>query len=238
MKRYLNRFLSYLTEFSTKVDLQLLLIFVAADLVYILGNIGFELLYSRIPFHFKISTELGFAEVFNYMKDFWIALLLLSSFLKTKRIVFFAWIPTFIYFLFDDAMQIHEEIGGIISQRFLASPIIGVRSQDIGELIVTGVVAIFLFAFITTAYIKSNQDGKRISIDFLFLVLLVTFFGVLVDIFHETFFPVKNGIGFLFMLVEDGGEMIALSLAVAYAFKLNRMIHFTNSKSIETQACS
>jgi len=70
------------------------------------------------------------------------------------------------------------------------------------------------------AYRKGTQIFRRISLDIGLLVLVLVFFGVVVDMIHEA---VNFGyvIYFILGVVEESGEMLAVSPILWYIFLLN-----------------
>lgn len=119
--------------------------------------------------------------------------------------------------LLDDSVRIHEVMGSVIdNQFFLTSSLpLNLRGQDFGELItITLIGSVFLLLFIKCFY-KSKQAIKNISFNLASLVILLLFFGVFIDMAHSAF-PTFRGMTTL----EDGGEMIAMSLIYWYSFNV------------------
>ncbi len=172
----------------------------------------------------SIEIDLGYSEIFQYIKEYWIALLLLIFALKKKHIIYFSWSLLFLYFLFDDSLQIHEKLGESLVNHFNVQPMFGLRANDLGELGVSLFFASFLFSFIAIAYYFSDSVAKKISKDLFIGVLSVAFFGVVIDMLHMIV-PVAGKA--LWGLIEDGGEMIIMSFIVWYVFK----IKLTSKKS-------
>lgn len=166
---------------------------------------------------FSITKDFGYAEIAQYWKEFAIAVLLFNIFKKTGDGIFIVWSLLFNYMLLDDSLRIHEAVGNTIdNQFFLANSLpLNLRGQDFGELVIISVVgSVFLLFFIRYFY-KSKQTIKNISFNLASLVVLLLFFGVFIDLAHSAF-PNARGITTL----EDGGEMIAMSLICWYSFNV------------------
>ena len=165
---------------------------------------------------FSIEKDFGYAEVYQYIKEFWIVALLFSIAIKRSQIIYFAWSLLFMYLLFDDSLQIHEILGNDLANYFGFQPMFRLRAQDFGELGVSMFFGFLLFTFIGTSYLFSDSLAKQISKCLFILVMSVAFFGVVVDMIHIAI-PWGKGI---WGLIEDGGEMLVVSIIVWYVFDL------------------
>ena len=61
---------------------------------------------------------------------------------------------------------------------------------------------------------------KKVTKDLLVLLLMIAFFGVFVDTVHSMV-DLEWNLSFILVIIEDGGEMVAISLVVWYVFLLN-----------------
>ena len=169
--------------------------------------------------NFDIKKDLGFPEAFQYFKEFFTAVIFIKIFKKSSDHIYIIWSLFFTYLLLDDSIQIHENVGTAISNYFfdVNSEIValGLRGQDFGELTISCLVgSVFIFFFIKYFY-KSKQVVKDVSFNIAFLVLILVFCGVFIDMAH-IIYPKFIGIATL----EDGGEMIAMSLICWYSYEI------------------
>ncbi|MEW8395650.1 MAG: hypothetical protein AB2707_05765, partial [Candidatus Thiodiazotropha sp.] len=201
----------FLKKGSTKFLALLLL----ADLAFIVVHIVVEY-FLKSNTLFSINRDLGYAEVYQYIKEFWILVLLFVLAIKSRRIIYFTWSVLFLYLLLDDSLQLHENIGSFLANFYDLQPVFRLRAQDLGELVVFGSVGFLLFSFIAGAYLYSDDTGKEISRHLFLLVVSLAFFGGLVDMLH---IAVSFGKA-VFALIEDGGEMIIMSIIVWYVFDI------------------
>ncbi len=194
---------------------KLLILLLCADLVFILMHIGFkmQLLNSTL---FSIEKDFGYAEIYQYIKEYWIILLLFMIAIKRTHIIYFTWSILFMYILLDDALEIHEKLGNYLVNYFELQPRFNLRAQDFGELGVSAFFGLLLFSFIGWAYLRSDSVAKQISKHLLILILSLAFFGILVDMLHIAITWGEPMWG----LIEDGGEMIIMSIIVWYVFDL------------------
>ena len=164
-----------------------------------------------------LSTERGYSEIFQYIKEYWIAVLFLVVCFRKKQGVFLAWAALFVYLLCDDALTIHETAGGLLAAAWNFSPMFGLRPQDFGELLVSLAAGFVFVILLVIFYPRSTPDSRRAAIDLALLLGLLAFFGVAVDLLHVALggvFP------YGWIILEDSGEMIAMSLIAAYAAHL------------------
>jgi len=203
-----------LDEFS-KILLYLL---VVTDIIFMIFHVLKFVKIVDSPLFF-ISLDLGYAEVFQYIKEFWIVLLLLMLFKEKGKTVFLAWSFLFIYILLDDSLKIHETFGEYLANIFEFQSRFNLRAKDFGELGTSFLFGGFLFLFLVLSYIKSDVRGKIISSNLFILFVILIFFGVFIDMLGIIFHG-RSIVNHLFILIEDGGEMMIMSVIVAYLFGL------------------
>lgn len=195
----------------------LLLMIVAADLLFVALHM---LLFRSSLFSnplLNIEMDKGYAELFQYLKFLWIIILLGSISLKEKAVGYFSWVMLFAYFLLDDALGFHELAGYRIGAFFKFAPPFGLRPDDIGELVVSAGAGLVILPLVAAAYLRGSQAFKRFSQDLMLLVLVLVFFGVVVDMVHMALHEYRTTAFYLGVL-EDGGEMLSLSLILWYLF--------------------
>lgn len=209
-----------LKDFNEKrVVLLLLALIISVDLVFIaLHSINefSPLLNNRL---YSLEKDLGFAEMYQYFKWFWIILLLTYTSITRRSLCFIAWVLVFSYFLLDDALSIHETFGFLLSRNLGIAPIPGLRPEDYGEFAVSAAVGMLLLSFVTWAYVKGGQAFRKMSRDLLLLILILAFFGVVVDMMHVVSYQMGLDMtSFILVVLEDGGEMFVGSLIFCYLF--------------------
>lgn len=206
-----------LHEHSATIFLVLLLI---GDLTYI----ALHLVEKFTPFLqnslLSIERDRGYAEMYQYLKLIWIAILFFYISLQKKFLGYMAWVLVFTYFFFDDALHIHELLGEYIAGQFSITHAFGLRMQDYGELTVSAIAGISLLSLVAWAYRRGSQDFKNKSKDILLLIGALIFFGVVVDMAH---IAIQVGwlVTFILGVIEDGGEMVVVTLILWYTFLLS-----------------
>jgi len=169
---------------------------------------------------FSIEQDQGFAEIFQYTKEYWIGLMLLWLALKRRSFLFLGWSLLFFFLLFDDALRFHEEAGYILVKYFNLQPMLGLRAQDIGELGIAVIVGVGFLTIIGISHYFSEQRLRDISMRIAILLAALVFFGVFIDMIHSLFRHTKASN--LLALIEDGGEMVVMSLITWYVFKIDQ----------------
>jgi hypothetical protein len=203
---------------------QLLLLFLLTDGFFIILHILQKLppVNTAIPSFqeqaFSLTTDLSLAEGFQYTKELWMALALIMFSIKNREKAFIGWILLFFFLVFDDMFAIHENLGGVVGTNmtipdFLASRE-NLRVKDFGELIVSGAFGVLFLGLISIGYLRGSKDTKATFINMFILLVTLVVFGVGVD-FLDRFFNsrlLQDGV----KIIEDGGEMVAMSFFCWY----------------------
>ncbi len=169
---------------------------------------------------YDVRSEHGYPEMYQYFKEFLVVALLVRLVLKTKTTAFLTWVFLFAYLLVDDSLQIHENVGAHLVEMLNIPPWMGLRAQDFGELMVSFTVFSILSVSLFWFYKKSTVLFQRSTIVFLVLLCMLAFFGIVLDMLHVVVRP-HRVINYITGSVEDGGEMLVMSLMTVYAYCLN-----------------
>lgn len=164
---------------------------------------------------YSLYEDGGYSEMYQYIKWVWIILLLFFLALSNQSINYSAWMLVFTYILCDDAFEIHETLGRHVAEHLTFLHPLGLRIQDIGELIVLGSAGLVLLFFIVLSYIRGTEKFKRVSRDILLLLFVSAFTSIFFDIAHSSIHIGRITTGIL-GVAEDGGEMFAASLILYY----------------------
>lgn len=170
---------------------------------------------------FSISTDRGLAESFQYLKFGWIAIVFMTLARAHRERAYLAWAAVFACLLADDALSIHERGGSVLAERFGFVPMLGLRPEDFGELLVVGVVGAALLGLVAVAYVRGSGGFRRRSAVMLGLIALIAVAGVFADMLHVIFNEPRWLRGAL-SVAEDGGEMAVASSMCWYASGLRR----------------
>ncbi len=165
-----------------------------------------------------LESEGGPPELYQYLKEFWIAVCLMVTFAATRHIVYFSWSLIFLFLLVDDAARVHENVGTWLAARYNLPAPFGLRSKDIGELLFAAAAGLTCVAMIGASLWRGTEQSYRVSRDLGLLVVCLGVLGVLVDMLHVIAYTGRSLLAQVLLVIEDGGEMIVMSAVMAYAF--------------------
>jgi len=166
---------------------------------------------------FSLERDGSYSEVFEYAKLLWVAVLLV---VLARRQRSWSYLPPallVVYLLVDDAVALHESLGGTLTDRLGFEARFGLRAKDFGELAVSAAAGLLFLPALALAYWRAAPPVRRTLLDFALLLGVLVFFAVAVDMLHSLAGPA----GFWYRAIgvlEDGGELVTLSVLVWYAF--------------------
>lgn len=171
----------------------------------------------------SVERDRGIPELFGYalLAVAVVGLVVLGR--RRTRPVLHAWAATFGLILLDDQMMVHER-GGRVLVRLLGSPteILGVRAQDVGELVVwAGIAALPLLA-VVVLHRLSDLPTRRVSAALGVLLGGLVLFGVVFDQLHSMFLDGLPVAGPIAGALEDGGELAVMAVLAAFVIGLLR----------------
>jgi hypothetical protein len=211
---------------AARVSVAVLAVLVAVDLALAAVSVG-HLVAVDGPADrggpWVLETDGGFAEQWGYVQQAAIALLLLALALRSRQWVFLPWAAVFAAALADDSLRLHENRGAWLADRlgerlWFPDGLLGLRANDLGEILVWGLLAVVPLAAVVLLHRRSGAATRRASLGVAALLAAYVLFGGVVDQLHVLVMrtPLGDAVG----TVEDGGELVALSLTLAYAVGL------------------
>lgn len=212
-----------------------LLFLIAIDLTLIYLNLTFDtskLVYtsagelvpnSEVDYRLLLWPEGSYSEIFQYIKAGVSALILFALFQQLQAPLALVGGLFFSYMALDDSLALHEQAGTFL-KNMLPDALALLKRQALTELLFLGAVGGLLLLGGVLAYRRSDQQARRICHIFLALLAALVFCGVGMDLLHAVF---KRS-AFVF-LMEDGGEMIVMSLITAFCVAL-----FVASRQLST----
>ncbi len=165
---------------------------------------------------FSVETDFGYAEMYQYLKQSLIAIFLFWLAVKNRQLIYLSWSTLFGLLTLDDALSIHEDWGGILVKQLGLQPALGLRAQDFGELAIFSLYGVFLLIFVGGVFWFSDRKAKQVTKSLVALIGLLAFFAGVVDMLHVAISWGGYRVTSLLGLLEDGGEMITISLILAY----------------------
>ena len=180
-----------------------------------------------------VTNDWAIPEITNYVKFAVVVVLLVCCFRSRRQPIYLAWAFVYLIALADDSLQVHEPLGAYIAemladQSWLVSmlePLEGVRLQDVGELVVYAIYGGLSAAALTVGFRRTEPTHRRIGAGFGFLFLSLAGFAAGVDMVARLARAHSHRLSQICSTVEDGGEMVVISLTVALAVLANRLKH-------------
>jgi hypothetical protein len=192
-----------------------LVLLLVADLVFCILHAARWLEVSNQD-RLLLQADRGAAEWWQYLKAGAVAVALTIMAARCRQLVYAAWGLVFAYALLDDYLMIHERGGTMLAHLLGFTSAFGLRTQDLGELLVSALFGVPLMLLCWWAHRRSEPPAQARSLQLLGMFSVLLFFGIFVDMAHIA--VDSAGIGFRGLtMVEDGGELFAMSLAAAYS---------------------
>lgn len=179
----------------------------------LLGLLSLAGAISAIPDILRIDRDWALPETLNYAK--WLALITFSALLfdRQRQAIFLAIGIMCVIALLDNSLQFHETL----SMPLLSILVPGLALPlGVGEIIFMGLEGVLVLGPIVYGWVKAPPRIRRQVAPLLLLFGGAAFCAVAVDYAH-TLVSGSRLLSRIFGILEDGGEMVFLSLAVSYA---------------------
>lgn len=206
---------------SRQGSLEFLALLLLTDLTIVGIHIAAYILYiDTPPLYWSIAADRSFGETFQYIKELW----LVFSFAILIRIrsdwLYGSLSLLCCYLFLDDLFLIHERVGEMIALDFNLQSMFKLRAIDFGELIVNAIAGSFFAVLIGSCYWRGSRAFRQVCDRVLILLGGVVFCGIVLDVLHVIVTPIYPRLYGAFDLLEDGGEMIFMSLLCWYGISL------------------
>ncbi|GAK58445.1 hypothetical protein U27_05419 [Candidatus Vecturithrix granuli] len=210
-------------DFDIEIEAdKLLILLITTDLLFMAFHI-FHVFHTSIGLfydvNFSLQQEQGFAEVFQYLKEYWATLLLAILAVRTKNLLYVSWMLLFGYFLVDDAFGVHEVLGEQLGQTLGNLQLFGLQASDLGELFVSGFFGILFFIAIGVTYRVNDEEAKHFSRYFFTMLIILLLFGVATSIVKRL--SPDATWQFILGTVEESGEMLVMSVIIWFLIGFN-----------------
>lgn len=193
----------------------MLAMLVAADLVFFVVHwANFTVMQHWL---YTLNHERSYVSIYTFLKEFWAALLLIAY---AWRRHWSLWMLAALvaYILLDDTAEIHETmavkfLGPWLSAAF-APDMDPNQAAGYGELIYIAVVFALVSLPGLAMYKQTPDQDWQVIVNVGWIIAGLLVFAVGVDFFH-TFFRTRE-----MAFIEEGGELLTISVLAAYAFGL------------------
>ena len=157
----------------------------------------------------------SYAEILGHAQIVVAVVVLLVVAVFRRTLVHAAWALAFAGLFLDDFLQVHERLGAALAGRWGLPEVAGLRSADLGELLVWAGEALVLGLVVVVATVLSDARGRRDSLVLFGCMVVIAVFGVGVDQLHSVLEPhVAHVVSLALTLTETAGELLGMTLAL------------------------
>ena len=163
----------------------------------------------------------SFLELFGHLQLIGAAVVLAFLTVVRRSFLHAAWALALLVVVVDDFAQVHELQGGLLGARLGLPAVLGLRPQDLGELIVWGVEGVVVGVVLVVATVLATRQQRRESVVLLGCIVVLAVFGVGVDQAHIIIEPhVPPLVATAITLLETAGELGAMTLVVLVVHRM------------------
>lgn len=184
----------------------LMLVYVINFFVWIIGDFDW-LIFERIYEDINLGLDWLFGEIVNYGVVFFVLVLFLFVFIENCLIMFLFFFILMLFVWFDDVVSYYERFGKFLFEMIDLLILLCLKLYDIGEVFVWVLVGLFFFLLFFLVLFKCCFGDFGVFVIVLFGFGLFVVCGVLVDFIYVV---VLLLFGLIFLIVEDGGEMLVI----------------------------
>jgi hypothetical protein len=159
-----------------------------------------------------LSEDGAIPETVGYAVQGITVVLLVALAVRVRRAVFFAWAAVYLVIALDDSLRLHER-GSHWLVRHLPEQLASHVSQGRGEQLTWVLLGLLPLVAVAVTH-RRAREHRGVSRTIAVLFALLVFFAVVVDEVHENFG--YGTLGWVLAAVEDGGELLTLSLTLAF----------------------
>jgi hypothetical protein len=152
---------------------------------------------------FRLARDRGFAELIQYGKFVLVILMLMQWNRRRRSTLLAAWVLLFSVMLVDDAVGLHEAIGGALMRVIEIPDWGGVRIKDLAEFGSFAFVEGSVCLYVLFRHIQAPADLRAYSWGLALALAPLLLIGVLLDILP-------------FHTLEQPGEMVAMSILLGF----------------------
>jgi hypothetical protein len=193
--------------------------------VYSIHRLYVVLYNDRVPLleiEWNIEHDWSYAEIFGYVKSLSILLLFISTPQAWKRPIYLVFVLVFTFVFVDDALQVHERLGLRLEEALALRRFDVLMRIGPGQLLVWAIIGLPLLAVAVAAVVRSPEEDRRNGILLMGALAVLALFAVGIDMVHVLLRRAFRGANELFIVIEDGGEQIILSLILCLVILIRR----------------
>ena len=183
------------------------------------------LIFLHIMKVISITMDGGVSELFENTKIALAALCYAMIFAYRRRLIFLALAVIFILVFADNTLTIHESLGKQLQVIYGDVRFYGMHAKDLGELLVFGVYAALSISLLGLGLVWSDGVYRTYGLVAILSLCILGGFAVGIDFLHAIVGDSNRLLNGLLNLIEDGGELVAISIICATAFAIRAMVH-------------
>ena len=165
---------------------------------------------------FLLSLDGGLAERLEYLKSMLTAAVLFRLASHGGGRLFLALAGVHAWFLADNLLKLHERAGRLLGQLLAPDGALTLASRDFGEFMAFGAIGAGLALQLWLCWRKADAGQRRAGGLLIFTAGSLVLFATVADALHASRLGPLLGETF-WVLLEDGGETLVLSLNCALA---------------------
>jgi hypothetical protein len=166
---------------------------------------------------FSLASNTGFAQAFNSAQTLLLIALLLGLARRTREMLYLALAVVFVLVLLDDALAINQLLGSPLVRALGLVDHPRLLAQSLAEMLVYGALAVPVLALLGLGWLHASPAQRRAGAAFVLLLALLAFFATVMDLIHLAFIKSFRGSRLVLEVLEEGGEMATLSIALLLA---------------------
>jgi hypothetical protein len=168
-----------------------------------------------------VGTEGGYPEMFNYLQLAVLIWLLLDIFVRTRQRIYAALGVVFLFALAEDTLEIHERMGNYARIIDIPAPA-ALGAHHFGELFYFAVIGSTFIAVLICGLLSSDAEDRKLGGLFAVFIGMLGFCAAVLDAVNIILSGTFPGARLIFDIAEDGGEMLAVGMALSAALLLSR----------------
>jgi hypothetical protein len=171
---------------------------------------------------FSLDSNAGFAQAFSSAQTLLLILLLLGLARRTGEMLYLALGGVYVIVLLDDALALNQLLGSPLVRALGLVDHPRLLAQSLAEMLVYGALAVPVLALLGLGWLHASPAQRRAGAAFVLLLALLAFFATVMDLVHLAFIKSFRGSRLVLEVLEEGGEMATLSIALLLALALTR----------------
>ena len=192
-----------------------LLALVAADALCVALAVV-HVLWLRDAQVLSLGVDSGLAETYQHLKVLAVTGGVAWIFGRRRQPVYAALAALFLGLLVDDVGRLHETVGEALVGVLGLVPVLGLRAQDVGEVLFLAAWVGPLALLGAAAYARSDAGSRSVARYAVAALAVLALFGVGVDAVHQILLGLDvYGLPSALTVLEEGGELVVMSVIAA-----------------------